>query len=154
MEQGEYLFSGNTWFKERLDGPDGYLWKRARRLFLFDHDLSSALNLFKFDYKAIQTKSGSEDTICIDSKKTTLDPNQKREHRPGQSWTDDAQNSIRTLLDCIVTRWVPNYMYLSKINTGKLHPTLTPVPLQYVQSTYGQLFYYQQKYNKNLLFLL
>jgi hypothetical protein len=141
MEQGEYLFSGNTWFREHLDGPDGYLWKRARKMFLFNHALSSALNLFHFDYKAIKTISRPEGTILTGSRKTNLDPNEDREYRPGQAWTDDAQNSVRTLLDCIVTRWVPKYMYSSKINCEKLHPNLTPVPLQYVQSTYGQLFY-------------
>jgi hypothetical protein len=139
MEQGEYLFSGNAWFKERLAGPDGYLWKKARKMFLFNHALSSALNLFKFDYKAIETISRPEGTVLIGSRKTYLDPNEEREHRPGQSWADDAQNSIRTLLDRIVTRWKPNYMYVRKINRDKLHRTLTPVPLQFVQTTYGKL---------------
>jgi hypothetical protein len=139
MEQGEYLYSGNAWLKEQLDGPDRRYWLRARKMFLFGHDLSSALNLFRFDYKAIQTISRPEGTILIGSGKTTLDPNEKREHRAGQSWADDAQNSIRTLLDRIVTLWVPKYMYLHKINIDKLHRTLTPAPLQFVRATYGKL---------------
>ena len=137
MEQGEYLYSGNAWFKEHLDGPDGYLWRKARKIFLFNHDLSSALNLFKFDYKAIQTRSEPEGTVVICNRKTTLDPNEKREHRPGQSWADDARNSVRTLLDQIVTRWVPHYMDFKKINSQKLHSTLTPASLEYVKSVYG-----------------
>ncbi len=140
MERGEYLFSGNAWFKERLDGEDGYFWRKARKMFLFNHDLSSALNLFNFNYKAIKTISRPEGTILMGSRKTNLDPNEEREHRPGQSWTDDAQNSIRTLLDRIVTRWVPKYLYSTKINTNKLHPTLTPLPLRFVPTTYGKLF--------------
>jgi hypothetical protein len=139
MEQGEYLYSGNAWFKERLDGNDGHLWRKARKMFLFNHDLSSALNLFKFDYRAIETISIPKGTIRIDSRRTALDPNQKNEYRPGQSWTDDAQNSIRTLLDRIVTRWIPNYMHSSKVNSEKLHRSLTPLPLQFVQKTYGKL---------------
>jgi hypothetical protein len=140
MEQVEYLFSGSAWLKERLEGPDGHLWKRARKMFLFNHNLSSALNLFNFDYKAIKTISRPEGTILRGSRNTALDPSEEREHRSGQSWTDDAKNSIRTLLDRIVTRWVPKYMKLSRININKLHPTLTPVPLQFVQTTYGKLF--------------
>ncbi|CAF3445449.1 unnamed protein product [Rotaria sp. Silwood1] len=138
MEQVEYLYSGNTWFRERLDGADGRLWRKARKMFLFNHDLSSALNLFKFDYKAIKTISRPEGTILQGSRNTTLDSSQERVPRPGQSWTDDAQNSIRTLLDRIVTRWKPNYMYASKINTEKLHPSLTPIPLKSVQPTYDK----------------
>ncbi|CAF3698007.1 unnamed protein product [Rotaria sordida] len=138
MEQGEYLYSGNAWFKEHLDGPDGHLWRKARKMFLFNHDLSSALNLFKFDYKAIKTISRPEGTILHGSRNTTLDSNQESEHRPGRSWTDDAQNSIRTLLDRIVTRWIPNYMYASKINIKKLHHSLTPVPLKLAQKTYDK----------------
>ncbi|CAF3448776.1 unnamed protein product [Rotaria sp. Silwood1] len=138
MEQVEYLYSGNTWFRERLDGADGRLWRKARKMFLFNHDLSSALNLFKFDYKAIKTISRPEGTILQGSRNTTLDSSQERVHRPGQSWTDDAQNSIRTLLDRIVTRWKPNYMHASKINTEKLHPSLTPIPLKSVQTTYDK----------------
>jgi hypothetical protein len=140
MEQVEYSFSGNAWFKERLDGPDGHLWRRARKTFLFNHTLSSALNLFKFDYRAIETISKPEGTILRGSRNTDLDPNEEREHRPGQSWADDAKNSIRTLLDRIVTLWEPKYMKLSRININKLHPTLTPVPLQFVRLTYGKLF--------------
>jgi hypothetical protein len=141
MEQGEYLYSGNAWLKKHLSGPDKYYWRKARKLFLFNHNLSSALNIFKFNYKAIKTISRPEGTILLGSKKTNLDPDEEQQQHSGQSWTDDAQNSIRTLLDRIVTLWVPKYMYSSKINCEKLHPNLTPVPLQYVQSTYGQLFY-------------
>ncbi len=145
MEQGVYLFSGNAWFKEHLDGPDGVLWRKARKMFLFNHALSSALNLFKFDYRAIKTISRPEGTVLIGSRKTNLDPNEEREHKPGQAWIDDAKNSIRTLLDHIVTRWVPKHMYLKKINCDKLHRTLTPVPLQFVQPTYGKFLYFKQK---------
>ena len=140
MEQAEYLFSGSAWFKEHLDGPDGRLWRKARKMFLFNQNLSSALNLFKFDYKAIQTISSPEGTSLICSKKTALDPDEEQERRPGQTWTDDAQNSIRTLLDRIVTRWIPKYMHQPRINSDKLHRSLTPVPLQYVRQRYGQLF--------------
>ncbi|CAF3939048.1 unnamed protein product [Rotaria sp. Silwood2] len=138
MEQGEYLYSGNSWFKERLDGPDGHLWRRARKMFLFNQNLSSALNLFKFDYTAIKTISRPEGTVLQGSRDTTLNSNHDREYRPGQAWADDAQNSIRTLLDRIVTRWIPNYMYASKINTEKLHPSLTSVPLKLVQTIYDK----------------
>ena len=138
MEQVEYLYSGSAWFKEHLDGPDGYLWRRARKMFLFNHNLSSALNLFKFNYKAIQRESGLEGAVLIGARNTALDPNEEGERRPGQSWTDDAQNSVRTLLDRIVTRWLPKNMYLPKINTERLHRTLTPLPLQFVRSTYGK----------------
>lgn len=139
MEQREDLFSGNAWFKEHLDDQDGHLWRRARKMFLFNRALSSALNLFNFDYKAIQTISRPEGTVLIGSKRTNLDPSEEREYRPGQSWADDAQNSVRTLLDHIITRWIPKYLHLSKINTDRLHRTLTPLPLQFVQTTYGKL---------------
>jgi hypothetical protein len=142
MEQGEYLFSGNAWFRARLAGPDGFYWRKARRMFLFDHDLASALNLFKFDYKAIKTEFGPEGTTLRGSRNTYLDPNEEREHRAGQTWADDAKNSIRILLDRIVTLWEPKYMKLSKISMNKLHPTLTPVPLRYLQEQYGELLKY------------
>jgi hypothetical protein len=146
MEQGEYSYSGNAWFKEHLDGPDGHLWRRARKMFLFNHNLSSALNLFKFNYKAIQTLTRPEGGIILTgSRKTALDPNEQGDYRPGQSWTDDAQNSIRTLLDRIVTRWLPNYMYRARINTEKLHRSLTPQPLEFVKKTYGKFFWYKKE---------
>ena len=135
MEQGEHLFSGNTWFKERLNGDDAYYWKKARKLFLFRMTLSSALNLFKFDYRAVQTQRGDEGSIVIISKNRTPDEDDK--YRPGQVWIDDAKNSIRTLLDLIVTRWMPNYLRENRIGMETLHNTLTPVPLQHVQTTYG-----------------
>ncbi|UJR26954.1 hypothetical protein I4U23_008261 [Adineta vaga] len=138
MEQREYLYSGHAWFKERLNGEDGHLWKRARKLFLFNMDLSSALNIFRFDHNAIKTLSSSKGVTIIGSKNTDLDPNEPREHRPGHSWTDDAKNSIRILLDRIVTRWKPNYMYQHRINTEKLHHSLTPVSLQSVRETYDR----------------
>ncbi|CAF4213213.1 unnamed protein product [Adineta steineri] len=138
METNEYLHGGSAWFKERLNGPDGKYWRKARKCFLFKNDLSSALNLFKFDYKAIKTISGPEGTILESSGKTVLDPSEKREHRPGQSWADDAKNSVRTLLDRIVTRWAPEYLYLPKINIRKLHDSLSPEPLQYVNETYDK----------------
>ncbi|CAF1447780.1 unnamed protein product [Adineta steineri] len=138
METHEYLYSGSTWFNDRLHGADGKYWRKARKCFLFKNNLSSALNLFKFDYKAIQIISRPEGTILKGTGKTTLDPDEKREHRPGQAWADDAKNSIRTLLDRIVTRWVPKYLYLSKINIRKLHDSLTPEPLQDVKETYDE----------------
>lgn len=141
MESTEYLFSGNAWFKERLDGPDGRLWRKARKMFLFNHNLSSALNLFKFRYQAIETISRPEGTTVLrGSTNTVLNSNEEEEYRPGQSWTDDAQNSIRTLLDRIVTRWAPKHLSLSRINTNRLHATLTPDPIQYVRQTYGKVF--------------
>ncbi|CAF1182581.1 unnamed protein product [Adineta steineri] len=133
-----YLFGGNVWFKERLSGDDGRYWRKARKYFLFKNDLSSAINLLKFDYKVIQSMSRPEGTILRSSGKTTLDPGAKREHRPGQSWTDDAKNSVRILLDRIVTRWAPEYLYLLKIDIIKLHDSLTPEPLQYVKKTYDE----------------
>lgn len=140
MEQGEYLFSGNAWFKEHLDGPDGRLWRNARRMFLFNQDLSSALNLFKFDYRAIETISRPEGTILRGSRTTELDPNDVQDSRRGRAWSDDAKNSVRTLLDRIVTLWRPKYLSARRINTARLHPTLTPLPLQYVKQTYGTVF--------------
>ena len=136
MEQTKYFYSGSAWLEERLDGPDGRLWKRARKMFLFDRNLSSALNLFKFDYKAIQSISRPEGTVLTGSRKTML--TDEEASQKGRAWTRDAENSIRTLLDRIVTRWMPKYMYESKINIEKLHRSLTPVRLQYVQQKYGE----------------
>lgn len=136
MEQTKYFYSGSAWLEERLDGPDGRLWKRARKMFLFDRNLSSALNLFKFDYKAIQSISRPEGTVLTGSRKTML--TDEEASKKGRVWTHDAENSIRTLLDRIVTRWMPKYMYESKINIEKLHRSLTPVRLQYVQQKYGE----------------
>jgi len=136
MEQTKYFYSGSAWLEERLDGPDGRLWKRARKMFLFDRNLSSALNLFKFDYKAIQSISRPEGTVLTGSRKTML--TDEEASQKGRVWTRDAENSIRTLLDRIVTRWMPKYMYESKINIEKLHRSLTPVRLQYVQQKYGE----------------
>ena len=139
MEQFEYLYSGNAWFKNHLDSPDGHLWRKARKMFLFNNHLSSALNLFKFDYKAIRTISRPEGTILIGSEKTTLSFYQEGKYQPGQSWADDAQNSIRTLLDRIVTQWIPDYLNSRRISIEKLHRSLTPDPLTWVETTFGQL---------------
>lgn len=140
MEQGEYLFSGNAWFREHIDGPDGHLWRRARRMFLFNQDLASALNLFKFDYRIIETISRPDGIILRGSKTTESDLNDVQDSRRGRAWNDDAKNSVRTLLDHIITRWKPQYLSARRINTARLHPTLTPLSLQYVQDTYGKVF--------------
>jgi hypothetical protein len=150
---GEYLYSGNAWFKERLAGIDGFYWRKARRMFLFDHDLSSALNLFKFDYRAIKTEFHTDGITLRCSRNTYLDPDEEREYRSGQAWTDDAKNSIRTLMDRIVTIWEPKYMKSSRISLHKLHPTLTPLPLQYVKDQYGKLLKHQQNLNKKFLYI-
>ncbi|CAF4346395.1 unnamed protein product, partial [Rotaria magnacalcarata] len=62
------------------------------------------------------------------------------EFRPGQLWADDAKNSIRTLLDRIVTRWIPQHLLPRRINYQRLHRSLTPVPLSFTQKTYGKLY--------------
>ncbi|CAF0735561.1 unnamed protein product [Adineta ricciae] len=154
MDQGEYLYSGHAWLKEHLNGVDGPLWKKARKLFLFNMELSSALNLFKFDYRAIQRISRPEGVIIIGSKKIDLDPDEPREHQPGHSWTDDAQQSIRTLMDRIVTRWIPNYIFHDKINMNKLHQSLTHDPLQFVRKTYDETSVDVLSYNVNEAFKL
>ena len=148
MEEGEYLHSGNAWFKAQLNGPDGRLWRKARKLFLFDLTLASALNLFKFDYRAIQRVSKPEGEVLVGKKDTLLDENEQGEHRPGQSWTDDAQNSIRILLDRIVILWRPEYMEHSRMKLRTLHDSLTPDPLQSVRLTYGE--YSTRKYPKEM----
>ncbi|CAF3567573.1 unnamed protein product [Adineta steineri] len=136
--EDEYLFSGSAWFKERLKGADSRYWKIARKYFLFKKDLSSAPNLFKFDYKAIKTISRPQGTILMSFRGVTLDPDEISEHRPGRPWTDDAKNSIRSLLDRIATRWEPKYLYPPKTDIRKLHDSLTPEPLQHVEKTYDE----------------
>ncbi|CAF4158559.1 unnamed protein product [Adineta steineri] len=136
--EDEYLFSGSAWFKERLKGADSRYWKIARKYFLFKKDLSSAPNLFKFDYKAIKTISRPQGTILMSFRGVTLDPDEISEHRPGRPWTDDAKNSIRSLLDRIATRWEPKYLYPPKTDIRKLHDSLTPEPLRHVEKTYDE----------------
>jgi hypothetical protein len=138
MEEGEYLYSGNAWFKAQLNGPDERLWRKARKMFLFDHTLASALNLFKFNYKAIETVSRPEGVVLSGGQNTSLDENDQSEYRPGQSWIDDAQNSIRILLDRIVTQWKPEYMNHSRMKFYTLHDSLTPEPLQPLKLIYGE----------------
>lgn len=154
MENYESLYSGNAWFKERLAGPEGHLWKRARKMFLFKQDLSSALNLFKFDYKAIKTLSRPTGDILQGSRDTTLTSNSNDEFRPGQSWADDAKNSIHTLLDRIVTRWMPTYLNVSRIRLERLHRSLIPLPLKPVPLTYGTLFQLKLKIKTTFAFLI
>ena len=152
MEDREYAYSGNAWFKEQLDGPDGQLWGRARKMFLFDHTLSSALNLFKFDYRAIQSITRPEGTELVISKDHDLKSTDEDDRRPGRAWIDDANNSIRTLLDRIVTIWQPTYLRAKRINMHKLHNSLTPIPLQQVQTDYGRLIDELYSFNSVLFF--
>jgi len=134
MEQGEYLFQDNTWFKSKIHGSDGFFWRKARKMFLFTHDLASALNLFEFDYKALSDELQHDGTRVLHcAKKTYLDPNEEREYRRGQAWADDAKNSIRILLDRMVTQWKPEYLRCPKLNLNQLHKSLIPTPLLYVQ---------------------
>ena len=137
MATTEHLISDSLWLKERLDGRDGHLWRRARKMFLFEQDLSSALNLFKFDYKAIKHVTCPEGAILRASRNTTLDPDDESDRRPGRAWADDAKNSIRTLLDRIVTLWEPHYLYQSKVRMNVMHPSLSPESLRYVPTTFG-----------------
>lgn len=139
MEDRTYLYSGNAWFKEQLDGPDGHLWCRARKMFLFDRSLSSALNLFKFDYRAIKAISRPEGIDLVIHKSNTLTNNDEQDNRPGRAWIDDAQDSIRILLDRIVTMWQPRFLTQKRINMHHLHRNLTPVPLQMVKVNYGKI---------------
>ncbi|CAM4798071.1 unnamed protein product [Rotaria magnacalcarata] len=147
MEVGEYLYSGNAWFKEHLDGIDAHLWRRARKMFLFKQNLSSALNLFNFDYRAIENISKPEGTVLNGSRDTALGSRPEGEFRPGQLWADDAKNSIRTLLDRIVTRWIPQHLLSRRINCQRLHRSLTPVPLSFTQKTYDHTNHNVENFN-------
>ncbi|CAF3321766.1 unnamed protein product [Rotaria socialis] len=147
MNSGEDSYSGNAWLKEHLDGTDAHLWRRARKMFLFRQNLSSALNLFNFDYRAIENISKPEGTVLSGSRDTALGSRPEGEFRPGQLWTDDAKNSIRTLLDRIVTRWIPKHLHLRRINYERLHKSLTPVPLSFVQKTYDHTNNNIEKFN-------
>jgi hypothetical protein len=131
MENEESLFRGSQWLQQRLSGPDKNLWRRARKMFLFNQNLSSALNLFNFNYRAITSVTRPEGIIIkCKEKKTNLANCQIAESRPGGFWKDGKNNSIRILLDRIVTRWKPEYLDNSSINSDTLHPTLTPEPLR------------------------
>ena len=135
MEDREYLYSGSAWFKERLDGPDGALWRRARKMFLFDNTVASALNLFEFDHRAIHAISRPEGTELVIGTNTNL---REDEEKAGRAWTDDANNAIRHLLDRIVTQWRPDYLEQRRIKTSYLHRSLIPSPLRPTMCDYGQ----------------
>lgn len=147
MENAEFLFQENSWFKKRLIGPDGFFWKKARKMFLSNHDLASALNLFQYNYKALEIQFLPEGAVLQCSKNTKLDPGEALDYRRGQAWADDAKNSIRTLLDQIVTRWKPEYLRRPELHMRTLHKSLTLIPLQTVEKQFGESSFYDHQKN-------
>ena len=135
MEGGEYLFSAHAWFKQQLEGPDGNLWRRARKLFLFNREIATALKLFDFDYNLVRSELQSNSVILFGGRE---DPSNIQNSFSSSTWIGDAKSACRILLDRIVTLWNPNYLSSEHIRINKLHATLTPDTLLSVQTIYGR----------------
>lgn len=142
MADSETVLSTHPWLRERYNGPDGRLWRQARKVYLFDLTLSSALNLFQFNYKRVEGTLKDNSVILRARSKMTVDAQDEQPYVPGSKWRDDAKSSIRVLIIRIVTLWKPEFLDKHKISCYKLHDTLTP----------DQLQEFKTHYSKNVLF--
>ncbi|CAF1230519.1 unnamed protein product [Adineta steineri] len=112
-------YTARTWFQlKRNDPHDGSLWNRARILCTFKRGAITCLYLFQ-------------------RRTENLEQENPRTSSQRSLWCNEVHDSIRILLDRIVTRWQPHYLSQRFGTNSALHHSLTPEPLLTVPSIFG-----------------
>jgi hypothetical protein len=117
-------YSNNRWLEERLNGNESYLWYQARKIMLLSKPIASALDLV----------NGNSEKIYFNLSQDELMNSQQKSLR----WTENADNSVRMMIDLIVTRWKPQYTYEKQVSFKQLHQSLISTPLESIASQFGK----------------
>lgn len=117
-------YLNNSWLEERFNRPDAYLWFKARKMMLLSKPTTSALDLVDMDTEKLYSNSNQiEET---NRQETCL------------RWTENTDNSVRTLIDFIVTRWKPEYLDKPRLNAREIHRNLISTPWDHITTTFGK----------------
>ena len=54
-------------------------------------------------------------------------------------WTENTDNSVRTMIDLIITRWKPQYTNEKQLSFKQLHQSLISTPLESIASKFGKI---------------
>ncbi|CAF1408866.1 unnamed protein product, partial [Didymodactylos carnosus] len=127
-----YVESGDSWYKQKLNGPDGHFWMEARYLFLFNRSYSSAINLFKINHDRLRDLRRPPGAIR-DFKNCGWAMAHGAEE---PSWSNDVKQAVRYLLHNIVTRWRPDYLRQKRVNINTLHKSLTSKERKEIPTTF------------------
>jgi hypothetical protein len=116
--------SSNLWLEERFNGNESGLWFKARKMVLLSKPSASALDLVEENPEKNYFNLNHNESI----------KSQPRSLR----WTENADNSVRTMIDLIVTRWKPHYANEEQPSFRQLHQSLISTPLEHVASKFGK----------------
>jgi hypothetical protein len=124
-------YSSDRWLTERFNGPEAYLWFQARKLILLSKPTTSALDLIDTDHTTeldLPEISGNSDLI---QEETNTKPKHVR-------WTENTNNSVRILVDNIITRWNPQYLDKKSLSHRTLHNSLIDMPCKHIPRVFGK----------------
>lgn len=112
-------YKTKAWFQLQCDKQDtSHLRIKARILYTFKH--TPITGLYLFDEPQLQrerSRTSSQRTV----------------------WSRRVHHGIRRLFDCIVTRWVPDYLSQAFIRPFVLHGSLSPDGLLSVPLIFGSI---------------
>ena len=117
--------STNPWLEERFNGNESYLWFKARKMMILSKPSASALDLVDENSERISLKLVSQDEQ-LESQQRSL------------RWTENMGNSVRTMIDLIVTKWKPRYTNQNQLSLRQLHESLIPTPLDSIKRKFGK----------------
>ncbi|CAF1373347.1 unnamed protein product [Didymodactylos carnosus] len=131
-------YNNTTWLQDKLNGSDGYYYRKAQNILLFDqtNSTSSALDLFNI--------SGPILNQLLTSMQIQEAQNADFEHQESflltdkdYTWTLGAQKAVRELCKQIVTYWLPSYLYSEKpvtvLHSMLINKPLLNIPLQFAE---------------------
>ncbi len=118
-------YPSNLWLEERFNGNESYLWFKARKMVLLSKPSASALDLV----------DGNQEKHYFNLNQDEPIKNQQKLLR----WTENTDNSVRIMIDLIVTRWKPQHTNEEQQQGFRqLHQSLTSTPLENVASKFGK----------------
>jgi hypothetical protein len=117
-------YSNNPWLEERFNGNESYLWFQARKMMLLSKPSASALDLVNENPERIYFNLSQDEPM--------------RNQQKSLRWTENTDNSVRIMIDFIVTRWKPQYTNEKQLSFKQLHQSLISTPLESVASKFGK----------------
>lgn len=117
--------SENKWLTVRFNGPDAYLWFKAKKMVLLKKQNVSAIDLIGANIQEPNT------LIIHQTNREDFIPKFLR-------WTENTDDSVRTLVDRIVTRWRTEYLHEKSLGPESLHKSLIDIPCYSIPEKFGK----------------
>jgi hypothetical protein len=83
-------YFNNPCLEERFNGNESYLWYQARKIMLLSKPIASALDLVNENPEKIYFNLSQDELM--------------RRQQKSLPWTENTDNSVRIMIDLIVTR--------------------------------------------------